>query len=176
MINVKEILMYLATHRVTREINELTVHCSATKPGTEVNVDVIDVWHKARGFKKQPGSGHICGYHFLVLEDGTIQTGRLINEIGAHVSGSNGNSIGICYAGGIGADDKAVDTRTSEQKKALEFLLTRLVAMFPSATIKGHRDHSPDLNGDGIVEPWEFIKECPCFNAMEEYKFLCHGK
>jgi hypothetical protein len=36
--------------------------------------------------------------------------------------------------------------------------------------IIGHRDLSPDLDGDGIVEPNEFIKQCPCFDAKVEYK------
>ena len=29
----------------------------------------------------------------------------------------------------------------------------------------GHRDLSPDLNGNGEIEPEEWIKECPCFDA-----------
>ena len=33
----------------------------------------------------------------------------------------------------------------------------------------GHRDISPDLNHNGVVDPWERIKECPCFDAMTEY-------
>lgn len=118
---------------------------------------------------KQPQSGRICGYHFVVLPDGTIETGRYLSEIGAHVSGQNSRSIGICYVGGLDANGKAADTRTPEQKEALLWLLMRLVVMFPDATIKGHRDYSPDLNGDGIIEPWEYIKECPCFNAAIEY-------
>lgn len=146
---------------------DCTLH--RNQAGRKVNVDVIDGWHKERGFKKQPQSGRICGYHFVVLPDGTIETGRYLSEIGAHVSGQNSRSIGICYVGGLDANGKASDTRTPEQKEALLWLLMRLVVMFPDATIKGHRDYSPDLNGDGIIEPWEYIKECPCFNAAIEY-------
>lgn len=168
-MNQTEILKYLEGQKTTRTITDLIVHCTATKPGAKVNVDVIDGWHKERGFKKQPQSGRICGYHFVVLPDGTIETGRYLSEIGAHVSGQNSRSIGICYVGGLDANGKAADTRTPEQKEALIWLLSRLVVMFPDATIKGHRDYSPDLNGDGIIEPWEYIKECPCFNAAIEY-------
>jgi N-acetylmuramoyl-L-alanine amidase len=25
------------------------------------------------------------------------------------------------------------------------------------------------LNHNGVVDPWERIKECPCFDAMTEY-------
>lgn len=168
-MNQTEILKYLEEQKTTRTITDLIVHCTATKPGPKVNVDVIDGWHKERGFKKQPQSGRICGYHFVVLPDGTIETGRYLSEIGAHVSGQNSRSIGICYVGGLDANGKPADTRTPEQKEALIWLLSRLVVMFPDAKIKGHRDYSPDLNGDGIIEPWEYIKECPCFNAAIEY-------
>ena len=85
------------------------------------------------------------------------------------MSGQNSRSIGICYVGGLDANGKGADTRTPEQKEALIWLLSRLACMFPDATIKGHRDYSPDLNGDGIIEPWEYIKECPCFDAAIEY-------
>lgn len=168
-MNQTEILKYLEGQKTTRTITDLIVHCTATKPGVKVNVDVIDGWHKERGFKKQPQSGRICGYHFVILPDGTIETGRYLSEIGAHVSGQNSRSIGICYVGGLDANGKAADTRTPEQKEALIWLLMRLAVMFPDATIKGHRDYSPDLNGDGIIEPWEFMKECPCFDAQKEY-------
>ena len=39
----------------------------------------------------------------------------------------------------------------------------------------GHRDISPDKNGNGKIDTWEYIKACPCFNAMEEYKDLNLG-
>lgn len=29
----------------------------------------------------------------------------------------------------------------------------------------GHRDLSPDLNGDGVVRENEWVKACPCFDA-----------
>lgn len=102
-MNQTEILKYLEGQKTTRTITDLIVHCTATKPGAKVNVDVIDGWHKERGFKKQPQSGRICGYHFVVLPNGTIETGRYLSEIGAHVSGQNSRSIGICYVGGLDA-------------------------------------------------------------------------
>ena len=32
-----------------------------------------------------------------------------------------------------------------------------------------HRDLSPDLNGNGEIEPEEWIKACPCFEASKEW-------
>ncbi len=61
-----------------RDINKIILHCSATRAGdNSVNTEVIDKWHKARGW-----SG--CGYHFVVLIDGTIEFGRMVEKIGAH--------------------------------------------------------------------------------------------
>lgn len=175
-MNKTKIEEYLAGQQTTRNITDLILHCSATKPGANVTVDIIDEWHKQRGFKKQPQSGRICGYHFLILPDGTIEIGRYLSEIGAHVAGQNSRSIGICYAGGLDEKGKPADTRTPEQKEALTWLLSRLVERFPNTTIKGHRDYSPDLNGNGIIEPWEYIKACPCFDAIPEYKYLTNEK
>ena len=42
------------------------------------------------------------------------------------------------------------------------------VAYIGGIDAKG-RDLSPDRNHNGVVDPWERIKECPCFDAMTEY-------
>lgn len=169
-MNKNNISNYLKSQSINRDITDLVIHCSATKPGIPCNVDIIDGWHKARGFQKQQRSGRICGYHFVILTDGTIEIGRFISEVGAHVSGHNTDSIGICYVGGIDSNGKACDTRTEEQKESLIWLLSKLVVMFPDSVIKGHRDYSPDLNKNGIIESWEYVKECPCFNTIIEYR------
>ncbi len=44
-------------------------------------------------------------------------------------------------------------------------LCRRLSKKYPNAIILGHRDLSPDLDKDGVVEPNEWMKQCPCFNA-----------
>jgi N-acetylmuramoyl-L-alanine amidase len=85
--------------------------------------------------------------------------GRPIKDIGAHCTGHNAHSIGICYIGGRTADMKAnKDTRTPAQKKALVELITALRRQFPNAKVFGHRDLANRL--------------CPCFDAKEEYKHL----
>ena len=35
--------------------------------------------------------------------------------------------------------------------------------------VLGHRDTSPDKDGNGIVERWEWLKECPCFEVKDEF-------
>lgn len=146
-----------------RSINEIIVHCSATKEGQDFTVADITKWHKQRGFTT-------IGYHYVIYRDGSLHEGRNINVSGAHCTGHNTHSIGICYIGGLSANGKCKDTRTEKQKKALLNLLTNLRKLYPKAKIIGHRDTSPDKNGNGIIEPKEWVKECPSFDAKTEYK------
>lgn len=150
-----------------RIIDEVIVHCTATPEGRDFTVEQIDKVHKARGFRK-------IGYHYVVYRDGSVHRGRAVAEIGAHTSGANRRSIGVCYVGGLSADGKrCVDTRTSAQREALLRLLKELKAEYPLIkSIVGHRDKSPDRNGDGRITPDEYIKACPCFDASAEYKSL----
>lgn len=151
--------------RKMRKINEIIVHCSATAEGKDFTVEDITRWHKARGFKT-------IGYHWVVYRDGTVHAGRSENEVGAHCVGHNANSIGVCYIGGLAADGKTPkDTRTAAQKAALRGLLKKLVAKYhlPKGSIKGHRDTYADKNGNGKVDPWEWGKACPSFDAKTEY-------
>lgn len=146
-----------------RKINLIVVHCSATPEGRDVTAADINKMHIARGFKK-------IGYHYVVRLDGTVETGRKENEIGAHAKGYNANSIGVCYVGGLASDGKTpMDTRTPAQKSALKKLLHTLKQRYPDARIVGHRDLSPDTNHNGKVDKWEWIKACPCFDAIPEY-------
>ena len=134
-----------------RNINKLIIHCSATRECDDsVNASVIDRWHKARGWKG-------CGYHFIVLIDGTIETGRMIDEVGAHVKGMNKSSIGICYIGGLERDAKTPkDTRTPQQKESLLLLIKTLNKIYPEATLHGHNEFSN--------------KACPSFDVQSQYK------
>lgn len=131
-----------------RTIDEIIIHCSATKEGINFNVNDIRRWHKAKGWKD-------VGYHYVICLDGTIQEGRPIDEIGAHCSGHNSNSIGICYIGGLDENNNPKDTRTIRQKAALHVLLKQLCVQFPKATIHGHNEFSS--------------KQCPCFDVKDEY-------
>ena len=109
------------------------------------------------------------------------------NDIGvlAKISGLfsgksyNLHSIGICYIGGLDKDGKnPKDTRTDEQKKALRKLVDYLMRRYPNIKeVIGHRDTSPDIDGDEEVEPNEWIKDCPCFEVKEEFPMaVCTAK
>lgn len=89
------------------------------------------------------------------------------DTVGAHARGYNAISLGVCYEGGLDENGKAADTRTPRQKEALHRLVHELLQRYPEAKVVGHRDLSPDTNYNGIVDPWERIKECPCFEVIE---------
>ena len=81
-----------------RKITEIIIHCSATPDGKDYTVDDIRRWHKQRGYSD-------VGYHYIVYRNGILAQGRDVNIIGAHASGHNAHSIGICYIGGMSADN-----------------------------------------------------------------------
>ncbi|MFN4360526.1 MAG: N-acetylmuramoyl-L-alanine amidase [Hylemonella sp.] len=145
-------------------MDTIVIHCSATPQGQQVTVYDIDRGHGLRGFKRRteavklfnPGLPHI-GYHFLIDLKGEIFTGRALEEIGAHVSGSNARSIGVCMVG--------MRRFTAGQWTALRELVQTLQGAYPQSRVVGHRDLSPDLDGDGVVEPQEWLKECPTFDV-----------
>lgn len=148
------------------EVELVVIHCSATKPGQDVNAEAIRKMHLRRGWSD-------IGYHFIVLPDGTIEKGREVFRRGAHVRGYNTNSLGICYVGGLDKNGNASDTRTIYQQSSILKLLGALKVVFPELSrITGHRGLSPDKDGDGVVEKHEWLKECPCFDAESEYKFI----
>ncbi|MBD9146340.1 MAG: N-acetylmuramoyl-L-alanine amidase, partial [Bacteroides clarus] len=106
-----------------------------------------------------------AGYHFYIRKNGDIKTLRPLERPGAHARGYNAHSVGICYEGGLNERGRPADTRTDFQKHSLRALVLLLLKDYPGSRLCGHRDLSPDLNGNGEIEPEEWIKECPCFDA-----------
>jgi len=137
----------------------LVVHCSATTPKMDWGRAEIEKTHRQRGFLT-------IGYHYVIKRDGTVEKGRPDDTIGAHVEGYNARSLGICMIGGIGTDGKTPeDNFTAAQYRALVHTLKSLRHAYPAAFIRGHRDLSPDLNGDRRITPNEWLKACPCFDV-----------
>ncbi len=143
----------------------IVVHCSATRPSQDIGAKELDKMHRARGF-------FAIGYHWVIRRDGTIEKGRPADTVGAHVEGYNARSIGICMVGGVKETDvsKAEDNFTDAQFETLSIILGQLHNTYPDARICGHRDLSPDLNKDGVIQPREWLKQCPAFDVAEFLK------
>lgn len=131
------------------------VHCSATREGHALTPEALEAEHRRRGFRT-------TGYHYYIRRDALCSGPALWN------CGHNKHSVGICYEGGLDAMGNPKDTRTPEQRSALRLLVHQLLKQFRNARVCGHRDLSPDLDGDGTVQPREWVKQCPCFEVSKE--------
>lgn len=111
-----------------RKINKIIVHCSDSDYSHHDDISVIRDWHvNERGWSD-------VGYHFFIKKDGTVQKGRDLATVGAHVEGHNSDSIGICLGGR--------HNFTTKQFYALKVLLYDLTHQFFLTTndVYGHRD------------------------------------
>ena len=133
-----------------RTIDTIIVHCSATREGQDVTTDTIRHWHV-------DGNGWSdIGYHYVIELDGRVVSGRPLYQRGAHCTGHNATSIGICYVGGLTIDGKKPkDTRTRAQRLAMCELIDRLSAQFsiPNTGIHVHNEYAH--------------KACPSFSRTQ---------
>ena len=159
------------------KLKYLVIHCTATPEGRDVTAADICRMHTApksaggRGWKQ-------VGYTDIFRIDGTVE--RLVNnnedaivdpwEITNGVAGYNSVSRHVVYAGGCDKNMKPKDTRTPAQKAAMAKYVREFHAAHPDVRIIGHRDLSPDLNGNGIIEPCEWMKACPSFEVSDWLK------
>lgn len=172
-----------------RSLDLIVIHCAASPNGEWRTIADIDAMHAARGFRRDPkligynapDYPHV-GYHYVIYTSGGAVSGRGIEEIGAHVKGHNANSIGVYMVG--------TDRFTAEQWTTLRDNICATVATIArrrgnvvkgrltpfeavalartlNLRIVGHRDLSPDVNGDGTVEPQEWLKTCPGFSVAD---------
>lgn len=176
-----------------RNVNLIVIHCSATSsgkplvsgfigaPGYRNCAQVIDRWHAERGFQRReqaraafnPGLGHI-GYHFVVDVTGEVFTGRDVQEMGAHAAGHNAASIGICLVGGVEPQGRYTQAQWTSLARVVEWqALQHVIPLAPPLRngdivwrgVCGHRDLSPDSNGDGKIDSRDWLKTCPGFNV-----------
>ena len=141
-----------------RQINEVIVHCTATRPDwwatrtTNQKVAEIRRWHTS-----PPKNWKDIGYHYLIDRDGTVVTGRPVEQVGAHVQGRNTGTIGVALFGGHGSaeTDQFTEHFTPEQDKALGKLLLDLHRKFGTLTVSGHNQFA--------------AKACPGFNVRAWY-------
>lgn len=180
---------------MSRRIDLLVVHCSATKPNQMTTMEDIRNWHtwprydaqknqhyyQGRWYDNQSlptylqnktGNGWTdIGYHFVNERDGVLKVGRPIEIPGAHCKGYNNNSIGYCLVGGLSETGQTENNFTQQQWQTFERDITDIFKKYPNIEICGHRDLSPDVDGDGEIEEHEWIKDCPGFSVEEWLTF-----
>ena len=125
-------------------------HHSAYRPQV-LQFESVNQWHKERDFPLS-SLGYYVGYHYFVEYDGSIRQARKETEIGAHDTGENINSLGICLAG-----DFSVDLPNEAQITAVCRLLTdiRSRLYIPITRIEPHR--------------WDDLTECPGTRLLDDW-------
>lgn len=131
----------------------VVIHCADTPNGSRHTASDIDDWHRQRGFRRaarnlelQQPSLKCIGYHAVIETDGSVVPGRHVREIGAHVTGMNRNSVGVCLVGR--------DAFTLAQWDALRTLVDQWEQIMPIARVAGHREFNPH-------------KTCPGFSVLD---------
>ena len=150
-----------------RYIKYIVIHCTAGSQNQTLQ-SIKDYWHKTLGWKTG-------GYHFLIFPDGKIERLYPLSVVTNGVQGFNSESVHISYVGGVDSNLKPIDNRTEAQKESILQCIKETYEELKKyqdvdgILIRGHRDFSPDKNGNGVIDTWERIKECPCFEVIEEY-------
>lgn len=139
-----------------RDLNRIILHCAATPEGREVSVDTIRKWHTDP--PPQGNGWSDIGYHYVIHLDGLTEIGRPVSIQGAHVSGENEDSIGVCYVGGVDKDLEPEDTMTVEQEISFVELVKSLRLTFGYLSVHGHNEYSS--------------KACPSFSVEKKFGFL----
>lgn len=147
------------------ELKRLVIHCTATHEGREVASSEIRRWHTSPRSKGGRGWKQV-GYSDLIHLNGGIENLVPYNEdnrvdpweLTNGAAGYNSTSRHVVYVGGIGMDGRPRDTRTKEQKKAMEKYVRSFRRQHPDAEIVGHRD----LGG--------VSKDCPSFDVKRWLK------
>jgi len=160
-----------------KKTERIVLHCSATPPSWDIGAKEIGELHTALKTRKiQWGPFEIrgkqfreIGYHLVIRRDGRIEPGRPMSDVGAHAKGFNSTSFAICMVGGIDDAGKGENNFTQAQWKAADIAVHFAKRAYPDAEILGHRDLSPDLDGDGKIEQHEWTKLCPCFDARNRW-------
>ena len=130
-----------------RATDFIAIHCSATPPNQDIGVNELrDLHVGVNGWRD-------VGYHLVIRRNGTIEKGRDLDAIGAHIKGFNDVSLGICLIGGVDGGGEPQNNFTQVQMMALKAAVEICTGLYPDAQVQGHRDF-PGVN-----------KACPCFDA-----------
>lgn len=149
---------------MSKPLQYLVIHCTATREGREVKSSEIRHWHTdpvskgGRGWKQ-------VGYTDMIHLDGSVE--RMVNnnedmsvdawEITNGAAGYNAVSRHVVYVGGLAIDGQTPkDTRTAAQKSALKAYVQDFHKRFPRVRIIGHNEVA--------------AKACPSFNVQRWLK------
>lgn len=146
--HLTELINLIDKSTITRSINKVIYHCTATNPNATVT-SIQKYW-------KDTLKWNSPGYHILIKSDGSWTQLQNFNQPTNGVKGHNSRSIHISYIGGIDSSGKALDTRTDGQKLILEYTYLMFKDRIKNVTFHGHYEFSN--------------KACPSFNVLDWIK------
>lgn len=146
---------------MSKKLQYLIIHCTATPEGREVTSADIRKWHTSappvgRGWKQ-------VGYTDMIHLDGKVERFVENNEDGIvdsweitnGATGYNSISRHIVYVGGVAKDGKTPkDTRTEAQKRALQIYVKNFHERFPDVKIIGHNEVAAKACPSFDVQAW----------------------
>ena len=131
---IKKTYNWASTLSTRKSTSRIILHHAEASSCT---ADDIHSWHLARGWAG-------IGYHFFVRKDGSIYRGRPEDTVGAHASGANNDSIGICAEGKY-----MTETMPDVQKQAIIELVAYLLNKYKISIVLRHKDvTATDCPGD----------------------------
>jgi N-acetylmuramoyl-L-alanine amidase len=146
----KQLIDYIRNFELTRKIDYIAIHCTATQPSATVTA-IQNYWRNNLGWKN-------AGYHILFHAEKGFTILTDFNEVSNGVRGFNSVSINLSYIGGIDKAGKPTDNRSESQKRLMKIAVDELrLKIGKGVIVQGHRDFP------------KVAKACPCFDAKKEY-------
>ncbi len=137
-------------------VEEVVVHCSATRPNWMAGSELADQFAEIRRWHIQDRGWRDIGYHWVIGRDGKVMAGRPETEIGAHVEGRNRGTIGICLIGGHGSTerDRFSQNFTPAQDLTLRQMLQAIGMRTQIRRISGHNEYAAKACPGFQVAAW----------------------
>jgi len=150
---------------MAKELKYLIIHFSLTHEGKDFPVEEIARWHTA---PPPAGNGWSRpGYSDVFHLDGSISNMTPFNtdnkvdpwEISYGAAGQNAHSRHICYIGGLREEVidehwEPADTRTDDQKYALEVYVRYMILRHPHIKVGGHNQFAKRVCPGFDVPKW----------------------
>lgn len=137
-------------------VNEIIVHCAATRPEWLVGKPLAEKVAEIRNWHVRDNGWRDIGYHYIIDRDGAVAPGRPEGTPGAHVAGRNTGSIGVCLIGGHGSnvDDDFHQHFATAQESALVRLIEDIKTPAQIAKITGHNPYAAKACPGFSVPAW----------------------
>ena len=129
-MNINDVGLEFGSNMTLRNVNSIKriiLHHSG--------VTVLQTVETIHNYHKNSNGWAGIGYHFYIRKDGSIYKGRPLECLGAHASGNNSDSIGICCEGNF-----EVEQMPEAQKTSLIELINYLIDNYTIEKIQGHKD------------------------------------